>query len=183
MLADYPTDAPSPAEGPAEAWACPLPSPALEAPTTPGEKLRQQLTSEVRFLRPWYEEGLANNGRSVVGLSGLTGDAAEAMASTLASVALGEQPEAPEGSKQEFPLLIRYLADDLKTFYFEAAAAQPRSRRPTSKELNTWLFGETVFGTVLYDAKEALEKEKDRAVRQLGFFLVPQIYGRRPKAD
>jgi hypothetical protein len=103
------------------------------------------------------------------------------MASVLVDVACGEDYETPEGSRHRAPQLIRYLADDLKAFYFEAAAAQPRSRRPSARELSTWLFGETVFGSVLYDARDTLEGADDRATRRLGFFLVPRVHRDRPE--
>jgi hypothetical protein len=102
------------------------------------------------------------------------------MASVLVDVASGEAGEAPDGARHEAPLLIRYLADDLKAFYFEAAAAQPRSRPPSAQELSTWLFGETVLGSVLYDARDAVEQSADRSARRLGFFLVPRVYRERP---
>jgi len=117
-----------------------------------------------------------------VGLSGLTAADAERMASVLIDVASGGQYQAPEGARHELPQLVRYLADDLKAFYVEAAAAQPRSRRPSAGELNSWLFAETVFGSVLYDARDAVNEIDDPAVRRLGFFLVPQVYRERPVA-
>lgn len=180
LLRDYPREAPSTATTADEGWACPLPAPALEPATTPRARLQQQFAAEIRFLRPWYDESFATLGRTAVGLSGLTVDEADAMASALIDVSTGEEVEAPEGARHELPELVRYLSDDLKAFYLEAAAAQPRSRRPSAHELNSWLFGETVFGSVLYDARDALQKSGDRSDWLLGFFLVPQVYRERP---
>lgn len=180
ILRDYPREAPSTAAEADEGWACPLPVPEAEAATTPRAQLQQRFEAEIRFLRPWYDESLATSGRTAVGLSGLTPGDAEQMASVLIDVARGDPYQAPEGARHELPLLVRYLADDLKAFYLEAAAAQPRSRRPSARELNSWLFTETVFGSVLYDARDAVNEVADRATRRLGFFLVPQVFRERP---
>ncbi len=182
VIHDYPHDAPATAAE-AEAWSCPLPAASPEPATTPAEALRARLAAEIRFLRPWYEESLRSSARTAVGLSGLTAAAAEKMAEPLVALATGEEPEVPEGAAHQPPILIRYLADDLKAFYFEAAAAQPRNRRPTAAELNRWLFGETVLGSVLYDARDAVSAAEDRPTKILGFFLVPQLYARRPGRD
>jgi len=46
------------------------------------------------------------------------------------------------------PAALKYAADDLKTFYYEAAAAQP-GRAPSVEELNARFFGQTRLGSDL----------------------------------
>jgi hypothetical protein len=54
-------------------------------------------------------------------------------------------------------MLLKYLADDMKTFYYEAAAARPGAT-PSSAELNDWFFRETQFGSdLLYQLAEQVE--------------------------
>lgn len=72
------------------------------------------------------------------------------------------------------------MADDLKAFYFEAAAAQPRSRAPSSDELNRWLFGETALADVVYAARDALIAHEDAAWQAVGRTLTPAAFARRP---
>lgn len=178
VIRDYPHDAPGP-HGGSEGWACPLPTPPPGPAASPAEELHAQLDAEIRFLRPWYEESVRASGRTAVGLSGLPADAVEEMAAPLISLALGEEAAIPDAAGHGPPMLFRYFADDLKAFYFEAAAAQPRSRKPTPTELSRWLFDETVLGSVLHDARTTAVASDDRAMKLLGFFLVPQRFVRR----
>ena len=47
------------------------------------------------------------------------------------------------------PLLIRHLADDLRTFYHEAVASQPGAGAPNHDELSRWLFDTTALGDAI----------------------------------
>jgi len=177
VLRDFPNEAPH--SDPAEGWACPLPAPPPREPATEAEERRERLLAEIRLLRPWFEEAVRETGRTAFGVSGLTPAAVEQAALTLVALVEGENPAPPEDSLQEMPILIRFLADDLKAFYFEAAAARPAVRRPSSGELNRWLFRETVLGTLLYDLRDKLLKDEDPGVRLAGRFLVPAVWVRR----
>ena len=178
LLQDYGREAPG-AETEGEAWSCTLPLPARVVTEGPAESLRERLGDEIRALRPWYDEALRRNGRTGFGISGLTADSTEAIADTLATVASGGEGAAPEGAVPPMPILLRYLSDDLKAYYFEAAAAQPASRKPTTKELNRWLFGESVFGEVLYAARDVVSANPDPAQALPGRFFVPAAFARR----
>jgi hypothetical protein len=149
VLEDFDHDAPA-SEG--ETWACPvqIPSP---APETEAEALRDSVLSEIRMLHPWYDEGRKARGRTAFGVAGKGVEAVEAIAATLAEAAAGTEVE-PEGFSQPMPVLLKYLADDMKTFYYEAAAARPGAT-PSSAELNDWFFRETQFGSdLLYQLVE-----------------------------
>ncbi|MDZ7728047.1 MAG: hypothetical protein U5Q44_07555 [Dehalococcoidia bacterium] len=179
VLEDYPLDAPA-VDGDAEPWTCLLPAPPEPEATTGTEALRQRLASEIRLLRPWYDEAVSTSGRTAVGISGLGVDDLDAMAAALAAVACDEEPAAPERAAHEFPMLLRFIADDLKAYYFEAAAAQPRARRPTATELGRWLFGETAFGDVLYQLRDRLGESEDQSWQLVGRFFVPRVHSKRP---
>ncbi len=152
VLEDFDRDAPASA---GETWACPvqIPSP---APETEAEALRNNVLSEIRMLHPWYDEGRKVRGRSAFGVAGKSVEAVEAIAATLAEAASGAEVQ-PEGFSQPMPMLLKYLADDMKTFYYEAAAARPGAT-PSSAELNDWFFRETQFGSdLLYQLAEQVE--------------------------
>lgn len=178
-LRDYPREAPPVTAG-EEPWACPLPAAAPAATESPAGELGQRVSAEIRFLRPWYEESLRLAGRTAVGVSGLDGDGVEQMAVVLAAVASGAAPALPAGAKAGMPALIRFLADDLKAYYFEAAAARPAAHAPAPEELNRWLFAETVLGELLYAARDRLLASEDRTTAAMGRFLVPAAFARRP---
>ena len=156
VLVDYPHDAPA-GDEPA-AWACPVafaPPPAASA----SEALARDLATEAARLRPWYEQARRTRGRTTVGVSGKDVAGLETMTALLAAFARGEDaPGDPrtesDGWARPMPSLAKYIADDLRAYYFEAATAQPGRAAPSAAQLNDWLFGETLLGRVLLDVRE-----------------------------
>ena len=144
-IEEYPTDAPG--AGP-EAWACPL---TLEV--EPNDSLGGRLLTEVGRLRPWAAETRRRRGRTLFGLSGTSPDGVDDVAMVLATVAesgnITDQPDADIDWAHPMPFLLRHLADDLRSFYHEAIAAQPGDTPPNHDALTAWIFGETVLGEVL----------------------------------
>jgi hypothetical protein len=179
VLEDFPEDAPV-AESD-EPWACPLPLPPHPQPADEVEELRQQLQAEVRRLQPWHQEATRTFGRTAIGLSGLGPEHAEELVSLVADAAFDRIAAAPEGAKQDMPLLLRFAVDDLRAFYMEAAAAQPASVRPGPEDLNRWLYWNTSLGNALYRARDALSAhEDDGLLLAVGRFMIPAAYNRRP---
>ena len=79
---------------------------------------------------------------------------------------LNQMPESEINWAFEMPLLVRHLADDLRTFYHEAIAAQPGPDAPNHEALNNWIFGGTALGEALQKIAENLsvkltEKQKE----------------------
>ena len=144
-IEDYPTDAPGAAP---EAWACPV---NLAPP--PDDSLQGQLLAEVAGLRPWAAETRRRRGRTLFGLSGAAPDQVDEVARALAALATTDEiTEPPPGDiswSHPMPLLVRHLADDLRSYYHEAIAAQPGTTPPDHDALNHWIFSDTVFGKVL----------------------------------
>jgi hypothetical protein len=158
VIEDYPYDSPVTAESDA-AWSCILPLPPLESTSSPAEALKQSLLQEVGSLAPWYEESVRRLGRSTFGLSGLTADSMPEIAAFLADVAAGENPELPSGLSDQLPGAIRYMADDVKAYYMEAANEQPGAHTPGGDRMWTWLYHETRMGRVFYDLRDRLATE------------------------
>jgi len=158
VLEDYPHESPVTEEMDA-AWSCALPLPPLEAATTPAEAMTQSLLQEVGNLAPWYAESVRRRGRTTFGLSGLTPDRIDEMAEFLARMSAGEDPEPPSGLADPMPQAIRFMADDIKAYYMEAANEQPGAPPPGGARIWTWFFHETRMGQVLYDLRDRFAAE------------------------
>lgn len=174
VIEDYPHEAPL-ASATADGWACPVALPAPELGEGDAERVVQRLLDEVARLRPWHDEASRARGRTTIGVSGLGADGMAAAAAVLARYAAGERPTAPRGAAHDFPPLLRFLADDLKAYYFEAAGAQP-GRAAGADELGRWLFGETQLGDVLFRLRAEVRASDDAAERRLQGALVPQAF-------
>ena len=101
-------------------------------------------------MRPGLPKPALFVGRTLFGVTGAAPDQVESVARALAIVAetgdLTLSPNVDIDWRFDMPLLIRHLADDLKTFYHEAVAAQPGPGAPNHDAFNAWIFGSTVLG-------------------------------------
>ena len=144
-IEDFPIDAPG--AGP-EVWACPL---TLDVDAD--DSLSGRLATEIGRLRPWAAQTRRQRGRTLFGLSGAGPDQVDEVASVLAECAAsGNVTTAPDVGiewQHRMPFLLRHLAEDLRSFYHEAIAAQPGEEPPNHDALNEWIFSETVLGEVL----------------------------------
>ena len=124
VLEDYPTNRRSPMR-----WTWPGAARCRcrrwKPAATPAEALTQSLLQEVGSLAPWYAESIRRRGRTTFGLSGLTANRMDEIAEFLARMATGEDLEPPEGLADPMPQAIRFMADDVKAYYMEAANEQP----------------------------------------------------------
>lgn len=170
-IEDYPIEAPEEA-GPG-VWACPL---NLEMPTD--DSFTGRLAAEVARMRPWAEETRNRRGRTLFGVTGATPDQADEVARALGSIAdSGDVTTAPASNVQwafGMPLLIRHLADDLRTFYHEAIAAQPGSTAPNHDALNEWIFGGTALGDTLSEIANHLTAADTPYEILVRGFLIPE---------
>jgi hypothetical protein len=174
VLEDYPHDAPSPPSTP-DGWSCPVALPVPESGDSEEERLSSQLLEEMQLLGPWYSQGRRERDRTAVGLSGLTGDSMEQAAVFLATYASGGTPGAPVDATVAMPTLLRFVADDVKAYYFEAAAARPGQVEATSNELRDWLFFETVLGGTLLRIRDRFASASSDEERRLQGGLVPAV--------
>ena len=183
VLRDYPHEAPSASQPGEEPWSCVLPLPALVA-STPEEELRQSFLQEVSLVKPWYEEAMRAHGRTAVGVSGAGAASIDELALFMAAWATGASPELPEGV--DGPLLgaMRFIADDLKSFYLEAVSVQPGASLAAAGDLNRWLYHETRLGRVLYDLRDRLQREAEEQndAPRGQVRLVPAVFQQRPQS-
>lgn len=175
-IVDY--DGPIPEEAGPGQWACPLNlGPSLD------DSLTGRLLAEVGRLKTWSAQTRATRGRTLFGVSGAGPDQVDAVARALASVAdaesITELPDAGSTGTEiawafDMPLLVRHLADDLRTFYHEAIAAQPGSTAPNHDALNDWIFGGTALGDTLLAVADRLTEEQDPLAKLVRGLLIPE---------
>lgn len=170
-IEDYPIEAPDEA-GPA-AWSCPLSIPAPEL-----DSITDRLAAEVARLAPWAAETRAARGRTLFGATGAGVDQVDEVAGALGSIAdggdLGVAPDLGIEWAFDMPVLVRHLADDLRTFYHEAVAAQPGPGAPNHDALTEWIFGGTALGEALQAVAGHLTELGTPMARLTRGFLIPE---------
>jgi hypothetical protein len=170
-IEDYPLEAPEEA-GPG-VWACPV---SFAKPIA--DTIAERLVAEVNRMAPWALETRRNRGRTLFGVTGTAPDEFEVLARALGSLAedgdMTQPPEAGIAWHFPMPLLIRHIADDLRTLYHEAVAAQPGPDAPNHAALSAWIFESTALGealTAVADHLTAAGSSQDLIVRG---FLIPE---------
>jgi len=136
-----------------------------------GEALTADPADELTALRGYYERWLdEHDGRTMVGLTGIPQRRWRGLVRFLEAVAGGEVP-AYRDRPVEIPLarFLRYAADDLKAFYFEARMA----RRPDQRDndLHRWFWGETAMGRLLFRVAERMASSDDTELVQGARFI------------
>jgi len=174
-IEDYVIETPD--DGVSENWVCPV---NLSSATS--ASLSERLLAEVAMLRPWAIETRHQRGRTLFGVTGAGEDQVDDVARALATIAeSGDVISEPlvDGISWTFemPLLLRHMADDLRTFYHEAVAAQPGERAPNHDALNQWIFSETVLGETLLLVADGLTRASNVPMAQLvRGLLIPEGY-------
>ena len=161
LLADFPDDAPSEADGEAggAAWSCPVrfPKPETADPGNFGARVRE----EVRSLAPWHERSrVRRGGRTTAGLSGLAPDAIVDILSDYAEHGVETSPRRGVG----FSRFLKHALDDLLAWYQEAATAQP-GPTPSGRTLAAWFWGETQASRLFLAVRERGVESEDPATR------------------
>lgn len=143
LLVDFPEEAPEDAAGAdkgLEGWSCPVSYAAELREETDLEKLWSALKRQIAELRPWYDLSLERRDRTAVVEFG-----PESASELLGGFADGEIPVIPN-ENLSLATALRLAAQDLKSFYFEAAISRPGSASPTSGEFNNWFWKERAGG-------------------------------------
>ena len=163
LIEDFPEDAPVTGDTP-PVLACPWVPPSMEETTDDSQKLVADFRLELTSLRPWYDRALKLRGRTTVGLSRL---AAEAFPDFFAAFLEGGLPQSPRADVS-LDFALRYVADDLKAYYYEAATAQPGAAALTSDRVDAWFWRETVEGKLLRAVRDVCLQSQDEAVKRTG---------------
>ena len=133
VLAVYPEDAPA-SDDEAQGVACPV-SFAQAADSSP----EAALVREVEELQPWHDRARARRGHSMVGLSTLSPvAAAQALAQFLRDQTITSIDGLNTGET------VKLVCEDLRTYYYEAAAARPGT--PNADAIQNWFWHDTACG-------------------------------------
>jgi hypothetical protein len=155
-------------------WACPVNLAHKKIDLSDADALRAAFKKESVELRSWYDLALKKNQRSTVGVSGLEiNQIVEFIGAFVDSV-----PANPRGDIS-LPFSLNFAVDDLKAFYYEAAAAQPGSTSPAAEELDDWFWGQTAAAKVLFAVKDRCLQKDDKMMQLLGkIMLIPMSQDR-----
>ena len=142
ILEDFPDDAPSMRDNPG--WSLQVVVPTLPQPwPTSPEAWLSLLTAELAAVAPHWEAARYRFGKTLVGNSRL--DPAQWMPFATRFLA-GEMPESPVPGLSP-AVVVRYLSDDVKALYGEAA--QAIGPQPSSHQVNSWFWNATAAGGFL----------------------------------
>ena len=168
VLEDFPHDAPG--QRAVSGWrpAVSLGEPGVAASASEWARM---LVAEIEALRPAWALAQSRFGRTTVGVSRLSPSQWPAYAASFLDGAL-PAPPAPIPSPA---LGVRFVADDLKAYYQEAAQAE--GGVPAPDEINGWFYRRTVAGRFLVALREVAMASPDNGLKTMGSrFLVPAMW-------
>ena len=162
VLADYPEDAPA-SDDEAQGVACPV-SFAQAADSSP----EAALVREVDELQPWHDRARERRGHSMVGLSKLSPvAAAQALAQFLRDQTITSIDGLNTGET------VKLVCEDLRTYYYEAAAARPGT--PNADAIQNWFWRDTACGQAFLALYKICVASSDASLQKLqATSLVPR---------
>jgi hypothetical protein len=166
ILEDFPDDPSNWSDTPG--W---LP-PDLPIVATPDDASGWQLAlkRELAVLGPPWHRATTRYGRTTIGLGG---QAPENWPDCVARFLSGELPTVPPHDTAA--LTLRFLCDDIKAMYSEAAQAD--GPPPSSRQIDTWFWSRTAAGKVLVALRSMALQSANNALRTVGGrFVVPTPY-------
>ena len=135
------------------------------------QQLEQNAADEVTAIRVFYERWVEEHqGRTAVGLSGVPQRRFRGTVRFLEAYAgNGDADMKERPGDVSKPQFLRYCADDLKAFYYEARMCQ----RPqaTESEMHTWFWGETAVGRLIKSVAEKMNETDDPELKSFAYGL------------
>lgn len=162
VLVDYPEDAPTSADD-AQGVACPVSF--VRAADSNSDAA---LVREVEELQPWHDRACERRGHSMVGLSKLSPVvAAQALAQFLRDRTIASIDGLNTGET------IKLVCEDLRTYYYEAAAARPGT--PNADAIQNWFWRDTACGRAFLALQKICVASSDASLQKLcATSLVPR---------
>ena len=161
VLVDYPEDA-----GPIG-----LPQASeLSAAETNGSAKSLDAAGEITALRGYYERWQEQRGHTAVGITGVPQRRFRGIIRFLEAYAESDDADMDERPADvSVPQFVRYCADDLKAFCYEARMAQ----RPNDSEtdIHRWFWGETAVGTLIDSITQRLNATGDAKLQATAYGL------------
>ena len=164
VLADYPDDA-----GPI---GLPQASEVSTDGNGNGSDERRALTAadELTALRSYYERWIEQRGRSAVGLTGVPQRRFRGIVRFLEAYAENDAADFDDRPDDvTVPQFVRYCADDLKAFCYEARMNQRPS--DTETDIHRWFWGETAVGALIASISERLNATGDSKLAATAYGL------------
>ena len=157
VLEDYAEEAPAPAAAETEGMACPVSfDRKIDA-----DDLGAALAREIEELAPWHDLAAKRRERTTTGLSGMAMDeAARFVASYLKS------SPAPSLKGMNAGETLKIVCDDLRAYYYEAAAAQPGN--PDAHAVLHWFWHDTAAGRAFLALQKICLDSADPSLQVLG---------------
>lgn len=164
ILAEFHDDPPGWTDHPA--WVAPRVAMPGTLPDTPSA-WADAFAAELQGLTPAWERARARFGRTTTGLSFLPPNEWPAFA---ARCLAGDLPVVDGHATTA--LALRFLCDDIKAFHGEAGQAD--GPPPSSRQLDTWFWRETVGGALLQALRRTGMESGNNALKTVaGRFFVP----------
>jgi hypothetical protein len=166
VLQDFPEDDPTTVDVPN--WRPPFDLTAGMPDLADGAALVRALRHEVLAIAPFHERFVAANGRTTIGLSGLTIDEC---AARLAASLSGAPPDTCDPAVN--PVQVRrWVVDDLKAYYLEAMSAD--RAMPSSRQMQAWFWDRTLAARLIIALRRQLLASEDKRSQAVGRMnLVP----------
>ncbi len=161
VLSDYPEDA-----GPVG-----MPQASeVAAARNGGDATSLDAAGEITALRGYYERWQEQRGRTAVGVTGIPQRRFRGIIRFLETYAESDTADMDERpSDVTVPQFVRYCADDLKAFCYEARMAQ----RPDDNEaeIHQWFWGETAVGALIDSITQRLNATEDPRLQATAYGL------------
>lgn len=160
VLADYPEEA-----GPIG-----MPQASEVSASSNGDAKPLDAAGEITALRGYYERWQEQRGRTAVGITGIPQRRFRGIIRFLEAYAQGDDADMDERPGDvSVPQFVRYCADDLKAFCYEARMAQ----RPNDGEedIHRWFWGETAVGALIDSITQRLNATGDAALQATAYGL------------
>ncbi len=165
VLEDFPENAPA-ADEEESGFACPV---SFAAAKVAAGALAQAMFGEIAQLMPWYDLSRKRRGRTTVGVFGGTVDEA----ARHIALYLDARPVPAIGTSVSAGMAVKRACDDIKAYYYEAAAAQPGNLAP--KAIERWFWSETVAAQALLAMRDICLNSDDASLKPLGMSsLIPR---------
>ena len=172
-IEDYPHDAPD--GGGDGVWACSVVLPEPEV-----SDLEAAIRAEVDLLTPWYEEARQRRGRTTVGISGATPEEIDKVVSFIVAIAEGsgfkQIPPSAEGPNwnHPFPMLVRFVVEDLRAFYQEAVTSQEGTQPPSQHDMHSWIFDKTALGQAIIQIGHQIAADDEQRLNMIRGLIIPE---------
>ena len=125
----------------------------------------ENVVAETRSALFAWREAQKRFGKTTVGISGFTPEAAVEYIERY----LTDDPQ-PNPKGMAKVSRARFAIDDIKAFYFEAAASVGN---PSSLQINDWFWNNTLAGKMILEFQEAIRESDDKNLRLIESSLVP----------